>query len=47
MDARNLASISARAAHRRTHAAAGLLAVMIAWALWRGYGALLWGGHVH
>jgi len=47
MDARNLPSNSARAARRRMHAAASLLAMLIAWALWRGYGALLSGGHVH
>jgi len=47
MDARDFPSTSSRASGRLAHLAVLVLAVMIGLALWRGYGGLLFGGHVH
>jgi len=47
MDAREFPSTSWRGSRRLAHAAVFILAVLNAWALWRGYGGLLSFGHVH
>ena len=47
MDARNFPSTTARRCARLASLAAAILAAMIGWALWSGYGGLLPGGHVH
>ena len=47
MDARDLPTNASPAARRLTRLARLVLAALIAWALWVGYGALLSGGRVH
>jgi hypothetical protein len=47
MNACEIPSTSSRRFRHLAHAAVFILAVLIAWALWRGYGGLLSGDHVH